>query len=219
MNLSFNGFAWPWLRLRSWLNPFLPNLWLCGRKGQPARSRRRTWPSIGSCFNLWSAMVRVGCLRRPLTTSADSARPKVWIVDPIDGTREFLAGLPEWAVSVAFVEHGVVAAAGILNPWADQLFLGARGKGVTMNGRAVAVSQTGKMVGARVLASRSELRRGLWSQLSAARFKVIPTGSIAYKLALVASGLAEADAQPCSQARVGYSGWRGLGGVRRGDSD
>ena len=49
---------------------------------------------------------------------------KVWIVDPIDGTREFLAGLPEWAVSVAFVEHGVVAAAGILNPWADQLFLG-----------------------------------------------------------------------------------------------
>ena len=117
---------------------------------------------------------------------------RVWIVDPIDGTREFLAGLPEWSVSVAFVEHGVVAAAGILNPWADQLFLGAKGQGVTMNGKSVAVSQTEKMEGARVLASRSELRRGLWSQLGTGRFEVIPTGSIAYKLALVASGLAEA---------------------------
>ena len=144
---------------------------------------------------------------------------RVWIVDPIDGTREFLAGLPEWSVSVAFVEDGIVAAAGILNPWADQLFLGARGQGVTMNGRAVAVSQTGKMEGARVLASRSELRRGLWSQLSTSKVRGYSNRLNSLQAGLGCFRAGRGDAQPRSQARVGHSGWRGLGGVRRRDGD
>ena len=40
-------------------------------------------------------------------------KERVWIVDPVDGTREFLAGIPEWCISIALVEHGQVVAGGI----------------------------------------------------------------------------------------------------------
>src|SRR5438477_8967070 len=43
-------------------------------------------------------------------------RKRLWIVDPLDGTREFVQGIPEWCVSVALVEDGVAVAGGILNP-------------------------------------------------------------------------------------------------------
>ena len=119
-------------------------------------------------------------------------KSRVWIVDPLDGTKEFLAGLPEWAVSVALVDSGKVAAAGILNPWAGQLFLGENNSGVTLNGEPVSVSKGGEISGARVLASRGEIRNGQWEPFKQEPFQLVPTGSIAYKLALVSAGLAEA---------------------------
>jgi len=117
---------------------------------------------------------------------------RVWIVDPINGTREFIEGIPEWCISVGLVEDGRPIAAGVCNPAADQLFLGAEGYGVTLNGTPVALSAKQNLSGARILASRSEIRKGLWSRYDHAPFKVIPCGSIAYKLACVAAGLAEA---------------------------
>src|SRR5579884_1862311 len=46
---------------------------------------------------------------------------RVWVVDPLDGTREFVAGIPEFCVSVAMVEAGIPVAGGICNPATDEL--------------------------------------------------------------------------------------------------
>src|SRR5215475_6519496 len=56
---------------------------------------------------------------------------RVWVVDPLDGTREFVAGIPEFCVSVALVEDGRAVAGGICNPATDELFLGSLDTGVT----------------------------------------------------------------------------------------
>ncbi len=119
-------------------------------------------------------------------------RSRVWVVDPLDGTKEFVLGLPEWSVSIGLVEDGEPVAGGILNPATDQLLLGAPGLGVTLNGEPVSLSQRGDLEGALVLASRSEVDRGEWERFAGAPFTVKAMGSVAYKLACVAGGLADA---------------------------
>src|SRR3954464_14840041 len=52
-------------------------------------------------------------------------RERVWVVDPLDGTREFVQGIPEFCVSIAMVERGQPVAAGICNPATDETFIGA----------------------------------------------------------------------------------------------
>ena len=118
-------------------------------------------------------------------------KERVWIVDPLDGTREFVQGLPEFCVSIGYVEGGIPAAGGILNPATNETFLGAIDTGVLYNGKPASVSQRKSIDGALVLASRSEVNRGEWKQFANGRFKVQPMGSVAYKLALVAAGLAD----------------------------
>jgi myo-inositol-1(or 4)-monophosphatase len=117
---------------------------------------------------------------------------RVWAVDPLDGTKEFVHGIPEWCVSVGLVEDGWPIAGGIANPATGEVFLGAIGRGVTYNGRPAGVSTRASVDGAVVLASRSEVDRGDWSRYERAPFVVKPMGSVAYKLALVAAGLADA---------------------------
>jgi myo-inositol-1(or 4)-monophosphatase len=116
----------------------------------------------------------------------------VWIVDPLDGTREFVDGLPEWCISVGVVENGVAIAGGTSNPATGETFLGAMACGVTYNGNVVRASSKEKLEGARVLASRSEVKRGEWQRFESGSFTVQPMGSVAYKLSLVAAGLADA---------------------------
>jgi myo-inositol-1(or 4)-monophosphatase len=125
----------------------------------------------------------------------DSARlenERVWVVDPLDGTREFVAGIPEWCISVGFVENGKAVAGGICNPATREMFLGAVGQGITLNGKAVRPSNCRGLSEAVVLASRSEVKRGEWDCFRQAPFVTTPVGSVAYKLALVAAGLADA---------------------------
>jgi myo-inositol-1(or 4)-monophosphatase len=117
---------------------------------------------------------------------------RVWIVDPLDGTREFVDGIDQWCISVALTVDGQVTAAGICNPAADQLFLGSRQTGVTLNGQPVTTSTHPILAGAKILASRTEVAKGLWRRFDGSSFKVIPVGSVAYKLALVSAGLADA---------------------------
>jgi myo-inositol-1(or 4)-monophosphatase len=116
---------------------------------------------------------------------------RVWVVDPLDGTREFVAGIPEFCVSVAMVEDGRPVAGGICNPATNEIFLGSVDSGVTYNGKPAQPSQRTSLDGAMVLASRSEVKRGEWKQFENAAFKVRPMGSVAYKLALVSAGLAD----------------------------
>lgn len=116
---------------------------------------------------------------------------RVWVVDPLDGTQEFVQGIPEWCISIGLVEDGQPVAAGLCNPATGETFLGVVGGGVTLNGRPVRVRERRSLEGAEVLASRSEVRRGEWGDAKAP-FRVRPCGSVAYKMALVAAGLTDA---------------------------
>src|SRR6476646_4838925 len=118
-------------------------------------------------------------------------KKRVWIVDPLDGTREFVAGIPEFCVSVAMVEDGIPVAGGICNPATNEIFLGSLDSGVTYNGKPVQASQRTAIEGAVILASRSETKRGEWKRFENTSVKVQPMGSVAYKLALVSAGLAD----------------------------
>jgi myo-inositol-1(or 4)-monophosphatase len=118
-------------------------------------------------------------------------KQRVWIVDPLDGTREFVKGLPEFCVSIGFAENGKPAAGGIYNPATKETFLGALDTGVLYNGLPSQPSQRKNLDGALVLASRSEVKRGEWKQFENGPFKLQAMGSVAYKLALVSAGLAD----------------------------
>jgi myo-inositol-1(or 4)-monophosphatase len=117
---------------------------------------------------------------------------RVWVVDPLDGTREFVAGVPEWCVSVGLVENGRAIAGGICNPATDEIFLGSLSTGLTLNGKRVCASKKRNLAGALVLASRTEVERGDWEPFQNASLLIRPVGSVAYKLALVAAGFADA---------------------------
>jgi len=119
-------------------------------------------------------------------------KSQVWIVDPLDGTIEFIAGVPEWCVSIGWIENGRSVAGGIFNPVTRELFLGSLETGVLYNGTPVTASKRAGLSGAVVLASRSEVKRGEWDNYEKAPFHIRPAGSVAYKLALVAAGLADA---------------------------
>jgi len=118
-------------------------------------------------------------------------RSRVWVVDPLDGTREFVKGIPEFCASVGFVENGRPIAGGIYNPATHETFLGSVDSGVTYNGKPAQPSQRKTLDGALVLASRSEVKRGEWKRFENAAFKIRAMGSVAYKLALVSAGLAD----------------------------
>ena len=124
--------------------------------------------------------------------SARLGRKRVWIVDPLDGTREYVEGIPEWCVSIGLVEDGVPVAGGIHNPVSKQLVVGAVGHGVTLNGAPVAPRPCKTMRGAEVLASNSEVARGEWDRFEGEPFRVVSVGSVAYKLGLVGAGLTDA---------------------------
>jgi myo-inositol-1(or 4)-monophosphatase len=117
---------------------------------------------------------------------------RVWVVDPIDGTREFIEGISEWCISIGLLEGGLPVAGGIFNPATDELVLGSLETGVTLNGAPTGVTEPGLDSPLTVLASRSEIRRGEWERFEDDRFDVRPCGSVAYKLGLVAAGLADA---------------------------
>lgn len=127
--------------------------------------------------------------------SADDAsrlsRRRVWIVDPLDGTREFVQGIPEFCVSIGFVEDGRPVAGGICNPATNETVLGAVDMGVLYNGKPARPSQRTTLKGSLILASRSEVKRGEWQQFQSSEYQIRPMGSVAYKLALVSAGLAD----------------------------
>ncbi len=114
-------------------------------------------------------------------------RARVWVVDPIDGTRAFVEGRPEFAVSVALVEDGLAVLGMIFNPATEELFEAVRGGGAFLNGERLHTGNHGSVEGAQIVFSRGEIAKKPWgSWLPGAELQTI--GSLAYKLALVAAG-------------------------------
>jgi myo-inositol-1(or 4)-monophosphatase len=129
--------------------------------------------------------------------SADSEErlgcSRVWLVDPLDGTKEYVSGIPEWCVSIALLEDGELVAGGIHNPSTGELFCGARESGLIDWSESVSHSNGDPHpVEGLVLASRSEVKRGEWDRFRDVRFQMQPMGSVAYKLGRVAAGKADA---------------------------
>ncbi len=113
--------------------------------------------------------------------------PRVWMVDPIDGTRSFAEGLPEFTISVALVEAGQPVLASIFNPVTEEHFRAVAGQGARLNDVPMKPSDHKELANATLLASASEMRKRNWHRyMPEAGFKTI--GSLAYKLALVAAG-------------------------------
>jgi myo-inositol-1(or 4)-monophosphatase len=115
----------------------------------------------------------------------------VWVVDPLDGTKEFVMGIPEFSVSVALVEDGQPILGVIYNPAAQELFYAHRDGPVFFNGEPVTVSSRTELEGASIDASRSERKRGEFEPFEQ-MLTIRTLGSIAYKLARVAAGHCDA---------------------------
>lgn len=115
---------------------------------------------------------------------------RVWVIDPIDGTREYAGNIPEYAISAALVENGEPILAAVFNPATNELFHAEKGKGAWLGDKKLHCDflPSDRML---LLASRSEYKRGEWGRFEQLH-DVRQVGSIAYKLALVAAGRAHA---------------------------
>jgi myo-inositol-1(or 4)-monophosphatase len=114
----------------------------------------------------------------------------VWIVDPIDGTRAYIAGLPDWSVSAALIENGRPVAACLFAPVSEEFFVAVTGAGATRNGATIAASQGSDLAQARVAGPRKLMER---LQAVSPPFTVMPrTHSLALRIARVAEGTFEA---------------------------
>jgi len=79
---------------------------------------------------------------------AQSAKDLVWVVDPIDGSMNFLRGLPHYAVSLALVQGGEPLVGCVVDPVRGELFSAARGRGAQLNGKALQVAAPARLINA-----------------------------------------------------------------------
>ncbi|HSE85799.1 MAG TPA: 3'(2'),5'-bisphosphate nucleotidase CysQ [Candidatus Binatia bacterium] len=114
------------------------------------------------------------------------ASSRVWIIDPIDGTKEFIEGVPQFAVSIGFVVRGRPKVSVIYNPVEERLYRAVAGRGTDLNGERIHVTSRREIHGALLLVSRSEPLRKF--QVFVDLCEIQSVGSIAYRLAKVAGG-------------------------------
>ena len=114
----------------------------------------------------------------------------VWIVDPIDGTRGYIAGLPDWTISAALVESGRPVAACLFAPVTSEFFMAVAGQGATCNGKTIATTAGAELADMRIAGPKNFLERV--SKIAPA-FTVTPrVHSLALRLARVAEGAIDA---------------------------
>jgi myo-inositol-1(or 4)-monophosphatase len=128
-----------------------------------------------------------GWLSEETLDAADRlARGRVFVVDPIDGTRAFIAGDPVWAVSAAIVEAGRPVAAALFQPATGDLMLAASGLGAWRGATRLVASSRDRLAGARVSGPRKYLDRFDASRVGVVVEPRVP--SLALRLAYVADG-------------------------------
>ena len=112
---------------------------------------------------------------------------RVFIVDPIDGTRSFIEGSRAFAHSIAVAERGRVIAGVVYLPMLDLLYEAELGRGAQLNGQPLAASDRGALEGAAILAARPQLDPALWPG-GAPEVDRHYRPSLAWRLCLVAEG-------------------------------
>jgi myo-inositol-1(or 4)-monophosphatase len=122
-----------------------------------------------------------------------------WVIDPLDGTSNYLRGIPHFCVSIALVENGEPVHGVIFDPLRNELFTSSRGSGTTLNDKRVRVADRKDLDGAMVLTGFPPRER----KRASAQLKCVDTllveiedirrtGSAALDLAYVACGRADA---------------------------
>ncbi len=100
---------------------------------------------------LYALLPDVGWLSEETADNAERlARRRIWVVDPIDGTRDYIRGRPGWAVSVALVEDGRPIIGVLDAPVRQEFWQASAGVGATLNGRKLVASQRDTFAGSRV---------------------------------------------------------------------
>lgn len=126
-----------------------------------------------------------GWLSEETADNADRLKaPRVWVVDPIDGTRDFVRGRPGWAVSVALVDRGRPVVAVLDAPVRGEIWRAEAGRGARLNDAPIAVSDRAVLSGARVPADSLP-------RVDADLVTVVKPNSIALRIAMVAAGQAD----------------------------
>lgn len=119
------------------------------------------------------------------------SKSKVWVVDPLDGTKEFIEGVPNFVVSIALVENGVPVLGVLFNPVTHETFTAIKHGGAFLNNQPIHCSEKSVPADMTIYNSRSETRRGLWNPYQEKFAQLEAVGSVAYKLGLTAAGKAD----------------------------
>ncbi|WP_407570882.1 3'(2'),5'-bisphosphate nucleotidase CysQ [Deinococcus altitudinis] len=138
---------------------------------------------------LRSAFPGDGILSEELLDNAERlSHERVWIIDPIDGTSEYVKGSPDYCVSIGLSVNGQAVLGVVLAPESDELFCGVVGEGVWKNGKQSGFSQRPPAESV-IAVSDTEHAREL------SRYplpSMMPSGSIALKMARISAGEADA---------------------------
>ena len=118
-------------------------------------------------------------------------RDRVWVVDPLDGTKEFIEGVPHFVVSIALVENGQPILGVLYNPVTAETFTAVKDQGAYLDGQKINCSEKQNINEMVILNSRSETKKGLWEPFDSTFKELKAIGSVAYKLGLTAAGRAD----------------------------
>jgi myo-inositol-1(or 4)-monophosphatase len=119
------------------------------------------------------------------------AKSKLFIVDPIDGTRAYMRGKPWWVVSIAVVQDGRPVAGAIDAPACNEQYAAEAAKGATLNGRQIRASVATGLEGCRMLGDEKMFAHPAW-QTPWPPMAIENRNSVAYRMALVAAGAGDA---------------------------
>ncbi|MBF0179864.1 MAG: inositol monophosphatase [Magnetococcales bacterium] len=111
-------------------------------------------------FHLKKAYPQYGILAEEKGGAVRADRP-CWIVDPIDGTLNFLHGVPHFAISIALVENGTLRGGVVYDPMRDELFVAERGCGAFLNDRRIRVANAERLADT-LVATGFPSRRPQW---------------------------------------------------------
>lgn len=122
--------------------------------------------------------------------ASERAQERVWVVDPIDGTRAYMRDNdPNWCVAIALVENGKAVASVIFAPMHEELYEAYAGGGALLNGAGLLVSKAAKEEGARLISDEAVIKHPgwptPWPDVELAKPK--PNATL-YRMALVAAG-------------------------------
>lgn len=113
---------------------------------------------------------------------------KVWVIDPIDGTRAFLNGRPHWTISMALLEHNKPVLATVYNPVSNEFFHARKNGGAFLGDKKVRVSNMQEIKDSRLLINKHVFKKADWPG-PWPDFHEQSRCSMAYRLALVAAGI------------------------------